>query len=259
MKRRGGFLLAVVLIAALIFPAFVGAEEPGLFDGLSPSEHNIFTIEQDKELNQQILPEITNPVLESYLQGLVDKLVEHVPAYAKKFEYRPIIILALEKGLRSLPGGAVIVPIVDLAEISSEDRLVASIAHEIAHSALRHGTAMATLEKEGVDEKDIIMLWVKKEAEADLFGARLLMAAGYSPRDTIKFFDDLVIEGKPHDERHPAHAARAQMYRAEMTRLSGKFPERQRTPAGELQKIRNLAGKIIMENVFIVPRAPGVR
>jgi predicted Zn-dependent protease len=190
---------------------------------------NLFSPQQDVEIGrrsaQQIMaetPMLNDPQIEGYVQQLGAKLASK--AAGERFPYQFRVVATREINAFALPGGFLFVNAGTIAAARNEGELAGVMAHEIAHSALRHGTNQASkaqLAELGLGILGSIassgenpdlgravgaigglganMLFLKygraAEKQADLEGARILAEAGYDPRDMANFFKTLQAEG----------------------------------------------------------------
>ena len=186
---------------------------------------NLFSPQQDVEIGQQSaaaaeqqLPLLNN----SNVQAYVDRIGQRLAANAggPQFQYRFRVVNQTEINAFALPGGYVYVNRGILENARNEGEVAGVIAHEIAHVALRHGThqaskayaAQAGLQilggllggKIGNNTAQILntvggvglnALFLKfsrdLETQADVRGAQILAASGYTPADMVSFFKQL--------------------------------------------------------------------
>ncbi|HZF41026.1 MAG TPA: M48 family metallopeptidase [Blastocatellia bacterium] len=190
---------------------------------------NLFSPEQDVEIGrqsaQQIMtetPMLDDPEIDGYIEQLGAKLASK--AAGERFPYQFQVVATREINAFALPGGFLFVNAGAIAAARNEGELAGVIAHEIAHVSLRHGTNQATKARlaraglgilggiagagSGSDLGQAIgaigglganMLFLKygraAEKEADLEGARIMVEAGYDPRDMANFFKTLEQQG----------------------------------------------------------------
>src|SRR5215470_5808674 len=186
---------------------------------------NLFSPQQDVEIGrqsaQQILtetPMLDDPEIDGYIEQLGAKLASK--AAGERFPYQFRVVATREINAFALPGGFLFVNAGAIAAAHNEGELAGVIAHEIAHVSLRHGTNQASkarLARAGLgilggiagagSDSDLgqaigaigglgaNMLFLKygraAEKEADLEGARIMVEAGYDPRDMANFFKAL--------------------------------------------------------------------
>ncbi|HYC55070.1 MAG TPA: M48 family metallopeptidase [Thermoanaerobaculia bacterium] len=186
---------------------------------------NMFSAQQDVEIGAQSaaeaerqLPILRDAEVESYVNRIGQKLA--VNAGGPQFQYRFRVINASDINAFALPGGFIYLNRGIIENARNEGEVAGVLAHEIAHSALRHGThqaskayaAQAGLQilggllggKVGNNTAQILntvggiglnALFLKfsreLETQADVRGAQILAASGYTPADMVSFFDQL--------------------------------------------------------------------
>src|SRR5215212_6616591 len=186
---------------------------------------NLFSPQQDVEIGQQSAVEADRqlPILrDSNVDAYVNRIGQRLAANAggPQFQYRFRVVNASDINAFALPGGYVYVNRGILDNASNEGEVAGVVAHEIAHVALRHGThqaskayaAQAGLQilggllggKVGNSTAQILntvggiglnALFLKYsrdlETQADIRGAQILAASGYTPADMVSFFRQL--------------------------------------------------------------------
>jgi Zn-dependent protease with chaperone function len=186
---------------------------------------NMFSPQQDVEIGAQSaaeaerqLPLVRDADVESYVNRIGQKLAAN--AGGPQFQYRFRVINASDINAFALPGGFVYLNRGIIENARNEGEVAGVLAHEIAHSALRHGThqaskayaAQAGLQilggllsgKVGNNTAQILnvvggvgmnALFLKfsreLETQADVRGAQILAASGYTPADMVSFFNTL--------------------------------------------------------------------
>ena len=186
---------------------------------------NMFSPQQDVEIGAQSateaerqLPILSDREVEAYVNSIGQRLAAN--AGGPQFQYRFRVVNASDINAFALPGGYIYLNrgIIDSAR--NEGEVAGVLAHEIAHSALRHGThqaskayaAQAGLQilggllggKVGNNTAQILntvggvgmnALFLKfsreLETQADVRGAQILAASGYTPADMVSFFNTL--------------------------------------------------------------------
>ena len=186
---------------------------------------NMFSPQQDVEIGAQSaaeaerqLPLVSDREVENYVNSIGQRLAAN--AGGPQFQYRFRVVNASDINAFALPGGYIYLNrgIIDSAK--NEGEIAGVLAHEIAHSALRHGThqaskayaAQAGLQilggllggKVGNNTAQILntiggvgmnALFLKfsreLETQADIRGAQILAASGYTPADMVSFFNTL--------------------------------------------------------------------
>ncbi len=186
---------------------------------------NLFSPEQDVQIGQQSIPEVEKqmPVLnDSDTQAYISRIGQKLAANAggPKFPYQFRVINASDINAFALPGGPIYINRGVIDNAKNEGELAGVMAHEIAHVALRHGTHQASKAqgaqaglsilggilggKVGANTAQVLntvggigmnVLFLKfsreLETQADIRGAQILAASGYTPQDMIGFFQTL--------------------------------------------------------------------
>ncbi|MDP9190138.1 MAG: M48 family metallopeptidase [Acidobacteriota bacterium] len=186
---------------------------------------NMFSAQQDVEIGAQSaaeaerqLPLVRDAEVEAYVNRIGQKLAAN--AGGPQFQYRFRVINASDINAFALPGGFIYLNRGIIENSRNEGEVAGVLAHEIAHSALRHGThqaskaygAQAGLQilggllggKVGNNTAQILntvggvglnALFLKfsreLETQADVRGAQILAASGYTPADMVSFFNQL--------------------------------------------------------------------
>lgn len=186
---------------------------------------NMFSAQQDVEIGAQSaaqaerqLPILRDADVENYVNRIGQRLAQH--AGGPQFQYRFRVVNASDINAFALPGGYIYLNRGIIENARNEGEVAGVLAHEIAHSALRHGThqaskayaAQAGLQilggllggKVGNNTAQILntvggvglnALFLKfsreLETQADVRGAQILAASGYTPADMVSFFNTL--------------------------------------------------------------------
>jgi predicted Zn-dependent protease len=218
MRRRANPAFALVLALSLLA---AGAEAQ---TKISPS-WNLFSAQQDAQIGYQSaiqaerqLPLVRDAAVESYVNRIGQRLARH--AGGPGFQYRFRVVDSGEINAFALPGGYVYLNRGILQHARNEGEVAGVLAHEIAHVALRHGTHQASKAQAtqaglqilggllngrvgnrtaqvlnvagGVGLNALFLKFTRDlETQADVRGAQILAAAGYSPSDMIGFFHQL--------------------------------------------------------------------
>ena len=191
-------LLAVMLAMTLL----AGAAEAQT--KINPG-WNMFSPQQDVEID-------------AYVNRIGQRLAAN--AGGPQFQYRFRVVNASDINAFALPGGYIYLNRGILENAKNEGEVAGVLAHEIAHAALRHGTHQATKAyaaqaglqilggllggKVGNNTAQILntvggvglnALFLKfsreLETQADIRGAQILAASGYTPADMVSFFNTL--------------------------------------------------------------------
>lgn len=210
-------MLALTAGASLIVVAQTRIEAP----------RNRYSVSDDVNLGQQAaqqaeqqLPILNDRYATDYLTTLGRRLVDGIPNEFEhpEFRYTFKLVNANELNAFALPGGFTYVNRGLINAARNEGELAGVMAHEIAHVALRHGTANASkaaspkaqlpaiggailgailggtaggiAQTAGQLGSTAIVTKYSREAEtqADILGAQIMARAGYNPRDLANMF-----------------------------------------------------------------------
>ena len=188
-------------------------------------DKNSFSPAQDVELGRRAAAEISRelPIIrdgrtQNYVERIGERLVAAVPGRLRhpQFRYTFRVVDRRDINAFALPGGPIFVNRGMLEAARNDGEVAGVIAHEIAHVALRHGTAQATKGQKfqlGALAGQIIGSMIggrtgsvvaqgsqiglgtyfmkysrEYEREADLLGAQIMARAGYDPREMANMF-----------------------------------------------------------------------
>jgi Zn-dependent protease with chaperone function len=236
---------------------------------------NLFSAEQDAQIGQQSaaeaeqqLPILNDRTLNEYLNRIGNRLATN--AGGPQFQYRFRAVNASDINAFALPGGYVYVNRGVIEQSRNEGEVAGVLAHEIAHVALRHGTHQASkayLAQAGISILGGILggrvgegagqiinavggfglnaLFLKYsrdlETQADIRGAQILAASGYTPADMVGFFHTLekVDSAKKTNflSDHPAPPDRISRIEKEAKVL--KVSDRPTQNVAELQRVKS--------------------
>lgn len=260
----------IALLIALALTAGVAEAQTKINPGW-----NMFSAQQDVEIGaqsaqqaEQQLPILNDREVEAYINRIGQKLA--VNAGGPNFQYRFRVVNASDINAFALPGGFIYINRGIIENARNEGEIAGVVAHEIAHSALRHGThqaskayaAQAGLQilggllggKVGNNTAQILntvggvglnALFLKfsreLETQADVRGAQILAASGYSPSDMISFFDQLAKVDKSRKttwlSHHPAPPDRQARIQKESQLL--RVTQNPTTNTQQLAQIKN--------------------
>jgi hypothetical protein len=200
----------------------------------TPNERdkNKYTPAQDVEIGQQAaqevrreLPLLNDERVDDYVERVGERLVNAIPAEYRhdQFRYSFAVINQKEINAFALPGGPMFLNRGMIEAAKSEGEVAGVMAHEIAHVALRHGTAQATKAEKfqiGAIAGQVLGAIVggglgsvisqgsqfglgayflkygrEYEREADLLGAQIMARAGYDPRRMADMFRTIERQG----------------------------------------------------------------
>jgi beta-barrel assembly-enhancing protease len=178
---------------------------------------------QEVERQLQIMPE--GGVVDNYVERVGRRLVEAIPPQFqhKEFQYEFDVVNASDINAFALPGGPMYINRGMIQAARSEGEMAGVMAHEIAHVALRHGTAQATKARKyqlGALAGSILGAIIgggwgelisqgsqfgistyflkfsrEYERQADILGAQIMARAGYDPRDLANMFRTIERQG----------------------------------------------------------------
>ncbi len=268
MNRRK---LSAVLFALLLTPGLALAQTK------VKSGFNLFSPEQDVQVGQQSaaaaeqqLPILRDAVVQNYVNRIGQNLARN--AGGPNFQYQFRVVNSADINAFALPGGFIYVNRGVLDNARNEGEVAGVLAHEISHVALRHGTHQASkayaaqaglsilggllgghvgegaaniINAVGGFGLNVVFLKYSRdlETQADVRGAQILAASGYSPADMVSFFQTLerVDTSKKTNwlADHPAPPDRiARIQReAQMLRVSG-------TPTTNVAQLREVQSRL---------------
>ena len=186
---------------------------------------NKYKIEEDIKLGRETaaevekkFPVLNDPEATAYLQYVGRRLVDAMPRQFQQpaFQYNFKIINASDINAFALPGGPMYVNRGMIEAAKNEGEMAGVMAHEIAHVALRHGTAQATNRTSGWNRAlgigailggailggetgasvgaalyagfFLLPYSRDQETQADILGAQILAEADYDPNDLANMF-----------------------------------------------------------------------
>jgi hypothetical protein len=193
---------------------------------------NKYSPAQDVELGREAaaeakkqLPMLNDGRVSDYVEDVGERLVEGVPGELRHagFRYTFDVVNQKEINAFALPGGPMFLNRGMIEAAKTEGEMAGVMAHEIAHVALRHGTAQATKGQKfqvGAIAGQILGAIVggaagsviaqgsqfglgayflkygrEYERQADLLGAQILARAGYDPREMANMFKTIQAQG----------------------------------------------------------------
>lgn len=185
---------------------------------------NKYKVQDDVKLGNDAAVEVEKqfPILrdsdaERYVANVGERLVSSIPSQFQQpaFDYRFKVVNARDINAFALPGGPMYVNRGMIEAAKNEGEMAGVMAHEIAHVALRHGTAQATKQSSignqilgigailggailgGQTGAQLGQIFAAGyflrysrdyETQADILGAQILADAGYDPRDLANMF-----------------------------------------------------------------------
>jgi predicted Zn-dependent protease len=193
--------------------------------------------------------------VDSYVERVGQRLVAAIPSQYRhpQFRYSFDVVNASDINAFALPGGPMYVNRGMIQAARTEGEMAGVMAHEIAHVALRHGTAQATKAQSakfqlpalggailgaiiGGSLGSIVAQGTQfglgvyflrysrdYERQADLLGAQIMARAGYDPRDLANMFRAIERQsggsGPEWLSSHPNPGDRYERINAEARRL----------------------------------------
>jgi len=238
---------------------------------------NLFTPDQDAQIGvqsaaeaEQQLPLMRDADVQNYVSRIGQRLAAN--AGGPGFPYQFKVVNASDINAFALPGGPVYVNRGVIENARNEGEVAGVLAHEIAHVALRHGTHQASKAyaaqaglsilggllggKVGQNTANILntvggiglnVLFLRfsrdLETQADVRGAQILAASGYSPADMVSFFNTLAKAASVDKSKktnflsdHPAPPDRINRIQKEAQLL--RVTENPTTNVAELNRIK---------------------
>lgn len=221
---------------------------------------NLMSPQQDIEIGrrnamqvEQQMRMLPDSEVQQYISAIGKKLAAQAPG--PQFPYQFKVVDTREVNAFALPGGFLYVNRGAIEAAKNEAELVGVMAHEVSHSALRHGTNQMT--KQIIAEKGLTLaaailggqdnggglssemigmlgsgglnlLFLKfgrtAEKQADLSGAAMMASAGWDPRPMPGFFETLMKMGGPRPPEmmsdHPDPGNRVQYLNELMGKLT---------------------------------------
>lgn len=222
----------VSIFIAILVAVLVAAPITALTQTRLSLRKNKYSLEQDVQVGRQVAAELEkelrllrNSQIESYISRVGGGLVESIPREFQHngFDYHFKVVDAKEINAFALPGGPMYLNTGMIIAAKTEGEMAGVMAHEIAHVALRHGTAQATRAAPyqtagalgqiagailggtlggivGAGSQIGASAYLLKfsrefETEADILGAQILANAGYDPRDLAEMFRTIQQQG----------------------------------------------------------------
>jgi hypothetical protein len=222
-SRRTGVLVTVVFaLTTVSLPAQTRVTPP----------ENKYSVAEDVKLGQEAaaearkeLPMLDDERVDAYVDRVGSRLVAAIPSefQESQFKYTFDVINQKEINAFALPGGPMFLNRGMMEAAKTEAEMAGVMAHEIAHVALRHGTANASNSTLpglvgvagqiggailggtlgsiiGLGSQVGAQAWATKytreyESQADILGAQILARAGYDPREMANMFTTIEAQG----------------------------------------------------------------
>ena len=221
------------------------------------------------EVEQQV-PILNDPEVQSYVERVGQRLVSSIPSEFQHPEFRYFfkVVNARDINAFALPGGPMYVNRGMIEAARTEGEMAGVMAHELAHVALRHGTAQATKAQKysvlagigaiagaviggapgaiiGQGSQAAVGTYFLKfsreyETEADILGAQIMARAGYDPRDLANMFKTIQSQGGSGGPEflssHPNPSNRYERINQEATLLRVENPIRNSNEFASIQQ-----------------------
>ena len=223
MFKRQALIAWIALVAISVMP----------FSALAQTQikyhSNKYSVQDDVKLGRQAaqeaesqFPLLRDEQVRGYVENVGSRLVASIPSQFRhsEFDYYFKVVNARDINAFALPGGPMYVNRGMIEAARTEGEMAGVMAHEIAHVALRHGTAQATKGQKygllagiagiagtffggpGVGQLAqapfavyLLKFSREYETEADILGAQIMAQAGYDPRDLANMFRTLEQQG----------------------------------------------------------------
>lgn len=190
---------------------------------------------------EQQFPILNDPEATSYVSRVGQSLVRSIPSEFQHpgFNYYFKIVNARDINAFALPGGPMYVNRGMIESAKDEGEMAGVMAHELAHVALRHGTAQASkAQKYGllagilgiggailggpagaaaqIAGQGVGVYFLKfsreYETEADILGSQIMARAGYDPMDLANMFRTIEQQGGSSGGFMSSHPSPANRY-----------------------------------------------
>jgi Zn-dependent protease with chaperone function len=222
--RHSRVLPALLLAAAIANPAWAQTK-------ITPDK-NSYSVADDVKLGREAadearkqLPMLNDGRVDDYVESIGERLADGIPGELRHagFRYSFDVINQKEINAFALPGGPMFLNRGMIEAAKTEAEMASVMAHEMAHIALRHGTAQATKGQKfqiGAVAGQILGAIVggaagsvisqgsqfglgayfmkysrEYERQADLMGAQIMARAGYDPREMANMFKTIQAQG----------------------------------------------------------------
>src|SRR5688500_1414947 len=221
--RYAKLLPALLLVLVVVNPSAQTTITP---------DKNSYSVADDVRLGQEAaaeakkqLPMLNDDRVDAFVENVGAHLAAAIPSELRHagFRYTFDVVNQKEINAFAVPGGPMFLNRGMIEAAKSEAEIAGVMAHEIAHVALRHGTAQATKGQKfqiGAIAGQILGAIVggtagsvisqgsqlglgtyfmkygrEYERQADLLGAQIMARAGYDPRQMANMFKTIQAEG----------------------------------------------------------------
>jgi hypothetical protein len=222
--RRYPAFVPTIILTCVVVTASAQTKVTAPNNKYSPADDVKLGQEAAGEAKQQ-LPMLNNDRVDDYVESVGGRLVAAIPPEFQHSEFRYTFDVVNQKEINAfaLPGGPMFLNRGMIEASANEAEMAGVMAHEIAHVALRHGTAQATKGEKfqiGAVAGQILGAIVggtagsviaqgsqfglgayflkysrEYESQADILGAQMLARAGYDPRQMANMFKTIEKEG----------------------------------------------------------------
>jgi beta-barrel assembly-enhancing protease len=165
------------------------------------------------QIKEQV-PLLQDEAVTEYIDHIGQKISQ--VSGREEFDYQFYVVMDDNFNAFSLPGGKIFVNAGAIMQTDSEAELAGLLAHEVSHSALSHGFQLTTkgnltanivsyLPYVGNTASSLIVLNYSRDMEkqADLFGTRILVNAGYAADGVRNLMAKLEESQKENDPEPP--------------------------------------------------------
>jgi hypothetical protein len=247
---------------------------------------NRYTVNDDVRVGQRAAMEVERQVqvfpengsVDNYIERVGRRLVAAIPPEFRhpQFNYQFEVVDSRELNAFALPGGWMYVNRGMVEAARTEGELAGVMAHEIAHVALRHGTAQVTKAQSpsvqlpalggailgaiiggtagsaisqgaAIGSGAYFLKFSREyETQADILGAQIMAQAGYDPRDLANMFRTIEQQGRGGGpvwlSSHPNPGDRYERINNEASMLAGSYGGRTSNDV-EFRRIKNEIGR----------------
>jgi beta-barrel assembly-enhancing protease len=222
--RHARILTALALTAALTVSSAAQTKIVAPQTKYSPAQDVQLGQEAAAEVRKE-LPLLNDERVDEYVEDIGRRLVGAIPPEFRHPEFRYTFDVVNQKDINAfaLPGGPMFLNRGMIEAAKTEAEVAGVMAHEIAHVALRHGTAQATKGEKfqiGAIAGQVLGAIVggaagsvisqgsqiglgtyflkygrEYETQADILGAQMMARAGYDPRHMANMFKTIESQG----------------------------------------------------------------
>lgn len=226
INNMSRYLVTTALLWAMLITPFAAFGQTRI---VAPK--NKYKVQDDVRLGrdaavqvEQQMPILNDAEATRYVQQVGARLAQAIPQQFQQpgFSYTFKIVNARDINAFALPGGPMFVNRGMIESAAREGEMAGVMAHEIAHVALRHGTAQATKQSNPLNQilgigavlggavlggqtgaaigqtlyKGFLVNPYSREYEtqSDILGAQIMANAGYDPRDLANMFKTIERE-----------------------------------------------------------------